>query len=92
MDFVSDGLDKDWRIKCQTAVDDFTHECVDVAPDFGFSGQHVTRILDQADISRGYPRAMRTHNGLQFTSWPFTATSRVSEAGAIQTASSEMSV
>ena len=53
MDFVSDSLSNGRRIKCLTVADDFSHECVDIAVDFGISGQYVTRLLDQAAIFRG---------------------------------------
>ncbi len=73
MDFVSDSLVNARRIKCLTVADDFSHECVDIATDFGISGQYVTRLLDQAAIFRGYPKAVRTDNGPEFTSRAFMA-------------------
>ena len=73
MDFVSDSLSNGRRIKCLTVADDFSHECVDIAVDFGISGQYVTRLLDQAAIFRGYPVAIRTDNGPEFTSRAFLA-------------------
>lgn len=38
MDFVSDSLSNSRRIKCLTVADDFSHECIDIAVDFGISG------------------------------------------------------
>ena len=73
MDFVSDSLSNGRIIKCLTVADDFSHECVDIAVDFGISGQFVTRLLDQAAIFRGYPIAVRTDNGPEFTSRAFLA-------------------
>jgi putative transposase len=73
MDFVSDSLSNGRRIKCLTVADDFSHECIDIAVDFGISGQYVTRLLDQAAIFRGYPVAVRTDNGPEFTSRAFLA-------------------
>lgn len=73
MDFVSDSLSNGRRIKCLTVADDFSHECVDIAVDFGISAQYVTRLLDQAAIFRGYPVAVRTDNGPEFTSRAFLA-------------------
>jgi putative transposase len=64
MDFVSDSLSNGRRIKCLTVADDFSHECIDIAVDFGISGQYVTRLLDQAAVFRGYPIAVRTDNEL----------------------------
>jgi putative transposase len=71
MDFVSDALVNGRRLKCLTVADDFSHECVDIAADFGISGQYVTRLLDQAARFRGYPKAVRTDNGPEFTSRAF---------------------
>lgn len=73
MDFVSDSLANGRWIKCLTVADDFSHECVDIATDFGISGQYVTRLLDQAAIFRGYPNVVRTDNGPEFTSRAFMA-------------------
>ena len=73
MDFVSDSLSNGRRIKCLTVADDYSHECVDIAVDYGISGQYVTRLLDQAAIFRGYPLAVRTDNGPEFTSRAFMA-------------------
>lgn len=73
MDFVSDTLANGRRIRCLTVADDFGHECVDIAVDHGLSGLYVTRVLDQAACFRGYPRAVRTDNGPEFTSRAFIA-------------------
>lgn len=73
MDFVSDALANGRRIRCLTVADDFTHEAIDIAVDHGISGLYVTRVLDQAACFRGYPRAVRTDNGPEFTSRAFIA-------------------
>jgi putative transposase len=73
MDFVSDSLSTGRRIKCLTVADDFSHECVSISVDWGISGQYVTRLLDQAAAFRGYPLAVRTDNGPEFTSRAFMA-------------------
>ena len=67
MDFVSDALANGRRIKVLTIVDDFSKEAVDLVADFGISGMYVTRVLDQAARFRGYPRAIRTDQGPEFT-------------------------
>ena len=41
--------------------------------DYGISGLYVTRLLDQAARFRGYPAAVRTDNGPEFTSRAFIA-------------------
>lgn len=75
MDFVSDAIARPGgvtrRIKCLTVADDFSHECVDIAVDFGIGGAYVTRLLDRAAMFRGYPKAVRTDNGPEFTSRAF---------------------
>src|SRR5690606_22480420 len=73
MDFVSDALASGRRLKCLTVADDFTHESVDITVDHGISGAYVVRVLDQAAQFRGYPRAVRTDNGPEFTSRIFIA-------------------
>ncbi len=49
------------------------HKCVDIAVDHGMGGKYVTRVLDRAACFRGYPRAVRTDNGPEFTSRAFMA-------------------
>src|SRR5690606_37500231 len=73
MDFVSDALASGRRLKCLTVADDFTHESVDITVDHGISGAYVVRVLDQAARFRGYPRAVRTDHGPEFTSRVFIA-------------------
>jgi putative transposase len=73
MDFVSDSLASGRRIKFLTVADDFSHECMDIGVDWGISGLYVTRLLDRAAIFRGYPLAVRTDNGPEFTSRAFMA-------------------
>ena len=68
MDFVSDSLSTARRIKCLTVADCLSHECVDIAVDWGISGEYVTRLLNRAALFRGYPVAVRTDNGPKFTS------------------------
>ena len=71
MDFVSESLANSRRIKCLTVADDFSHECVDIATDYGIGGLYVTRLLDRAALFRGYPDVVRTDNGPEFTSRAF---------------------
>jgi putative transposase len=71
MDFVSDSLCNGRRLKMLTVADDYSHECVTIAVDFGIGGEYVTRLLDQAARFRGYPQAIRTDNGPEFVSRAF---------------------
>jgi len=71
IDFVMDSLANGRKLKCLTVADDKTHECVDIAVDHGISGLYVTRILEQAAVFRGFPQAIRTDGGPEFTSRVF---------------------
>lgn len=67
MDFVFDALSTGRRIKCLTVVDDFTKESVGILVEHGISGFRVTRALDEMARFRGYPQAIRTDQGPEFT-------------------------
>ncbi|WP_220150133.1 IS3 family transposase [Marinobacter pelagius] len=67
MDFVMDSLANGRRIKCLTIVDDFTKECLDIPVAMGISGEQVVRTLDGIAAFRGYPKAVRTDQGPEFT-------------------------
>ena len=73
LDFVMDALASGRRIKCLTIVDDFSRECVNIAVDHGIGGEYVTRLLEQAGQFRGFPAALRTDQGPEFTSRAFMA-------------------
>jgi putative transposase len=73
LDFVMDALANGRRIKCLTVVDDFSRDCVDIAVDHGIGGEYVTRLLEQAGQFRGFPAAVRTDQGPEFTSRAFMA-------------------
>jgi len=72
-DFVMDALSNGRRIKCLTVLDEFSRECVQIGVDHGIGGQYVTRLLDGAALFRGYPKAIRTDQGPEFTSRAFMA-------------------
>jgi putative transposase len=73
IDFVMDSLANGRKLKCLTVTDDLTHECVDIAVDHGIGGEYVTNILERAAKFRGYPQAIRTDGGPEFTSRIFMA-------------------
>lgn len=68
MDFVFDALANGRAIKCLTVVDDCTKEAVEIAVDHTINGQNVAEILDAVCRFRGYPIAIRTDQGPEFTS------------------------
>jgi putative transposase len=71
MDCVSDSLANGWHIKRLTVADVFSHECLEIAVDYGISGEYVTRILDRVAVFRSHPLAVRTDNSPEFTSRKF---------------------
>ena len=68
MDFVMDALCNGRRLKILTLVDDFTKEALDLVVAHSICGEHVVRILDAVAQFRGYPAAVRTDQGPEFTS------------------------
>lgn len=56
MDFVSDSLVNGRRLKLLTVADDFTRACVDIAADYGISGQYVTRPARPGGTVRRLPQ------------------------------------
>lgn len=52
MDFARGSLANGGYLKFLSAADDFSHEAVDIAVDYGISRQYVTRPLDCAATLR----------------------------------------
>ena len=46
IDFVMGSLANGRKLKCLTTADDLSHECVDIAVDYGISGQYVATFRD----------------------------------------------
>ena len=67
MDFVFDALATGTAIKCLTVVDDCTKEAVEIAVGRRINGQGVADILEAVCRFRGYPGAIRTDQGPEFT-------------------------
>ena len=67
MDFIFDSLSNGRRLKVLAIVDDCTKELVDLVADSSISGHYVCRVLDRAARFRGYPQAIRTDQGPEFT-------------------------
>jgi putative transposase len=67
MDFVFDAMANGKPIKCLTVVDDCTKEAVEIAVGRRINGQGVADILEAACRFRGYPAAIRTDQGPEFT-------------------------
>jgi len=67
MDFVMDALANGRRLKILTVVDDFTKESVLIEPAHSLTGDDVAELLDRVSQFRGYPQAVRTDQGPEFT-------------------------
>ena len=67
MDFVFDAMANGKPIKCLTVVDDCTKEAVEIEVGRRINGQGVADILEAACRFRGYPAAIRTDQGPEFT-------------------------
>lgn len=68
MDFVMDQLANGNRLKLLTIVDDFTKESVEIVAGRSITGEDLTEILDRVCLFRGFPAAIRTDQGPEFTS------------------------
>ena len=71
MDFVMDSLANGRRLKILTVVDDFTKESGLIEPAHSLTGDDVAELLDRVSQFRGYPEAVRTDQGPEFTSKVF---------------------
>lgn len=67
MDFVTDALSSGRRFKVLTVVDDYTKESIDLVADLSIPGAYVTRVLDRVAQFWGYPKAIHTDQGPEFT-------------------------
>lgn len=67
MDFVMDALANGRRLKTLTIVDDFTKESLDIPVAHSICGDRVVEALDRIAQFRGYPSAIRTDQGPEFT-------------------------
>lgn len=67
LDFVMDSLANGRRLKILTVVDDATKESVLIEPAHSLTGDDVAELLDRVAQFRGYPEAVRTDQGPEFT-------------------------
>ena len=49
-------------------IDDCTRECLCIEVSTGFSGRHVTRVLERLCQERGRPEVIRSDNGPEYIS------------------------
>lgn len=52
-------------------IDDCSREALAIEVDTSLSSKRITKVLDQIGLSRGFPKAIRSDNGPEFTSKDF---------------------
>jgi len=67
LDFVMDSLANGRRLKVLTVVDDASKEAILIEPAHSLTGNDVAELLDRVAQFRGYPEAVRTDQGPEFT-------------------------
>ena len=67
MDYVSDSLSSGRRIRGLVVMDVHTRQCLAIEVDFSLPGDRVARVLDRIGAERGFPSAVLTDNGPEFT-------------------------
>jgi putative transposase len=68
MDFVSDALFDERRIRALAVIDNHTRESLAIEVDQGIAGDQVVRVINRIVANRGAPRSIRVDNGPEFVS------------------------
>ena len=68
MDFMSDELYNEQRIRLLTLVDNYTRESLAIEVNQHLGGQQVAELLSLVALERGSPEKIRVDNGPEFTS------------------------
>ena len=68
MDFMSDELYNEQRIRLLTLVDNYTRQNLVIEVNQHLGGQQVAEILSLVALERGRPEKIRVDNGPEFTS------------------------
>ena len=73
MDFMSDSLSDERRVRMFNVIDDYNREALAVEPGLSFPAIRVTRVLNQLKEEIGLPKVIRVNNELKFISKECTA-------------------
>lgn len=68
MDFVSDALFNERRLRALTVVDNYTRECLAIDAGSGITGQQVGDVLDRIGLTQALPGTIFCDNGPKFIS------------------------
>ena len=71
VDFMSDSMIGNRKFRTFNVIDDCSREALAIEVDTSLSSKRITRVLDQIGLSRGFPKAIRSDNGPEFTSKEF---------------------
>ena len=72
-DFVSDTLVSGTRFRTFNVVDDFNREVLHIEVDTSITALRRVRVFEQLQAERRLPQVLRTDNGPEFLSEPFTS-------------------
>lgn len=68
IDFMTDTLMSSRRFRTLNVIDDFNREALAIEAAPSITGLRLTRMLDKAAMSRGYPKNIRCDNGPELRS------------------------
>lgn len=68
MDFMSDFISDGRSLRTLNVIDDFSSESLAIEVGRSITGEQVGRVLDAVAMARGYPQAIVSDNGPEFTS------------------------
>ncbi len=71
VDFMSDSLIGNRRFRTFNIIDDCSREALGIEVDTSLSSKRIIRTLNRIGESRGFPKAIRSDNGPEFTSKDF---------------------
>ncbi|MCF2521145.1 IS3 family transposase [Dyadobacter sp. CY351] len=71
VDFMSDSMIGNRKFRTFNVIDDCSREALAIEIDTSLSSKRITRVLERIGLSKGFPKAIRSDNGPEFTSKDF---------------------
>ena len=71
VDFMSDSMIGSRKFRTFNVIDDCSREALAIEIDTSLSSKRITRVLERIRQSKGFPKAIRSDNGPEFTSKEF---------------------
>lgn len=69
--FMSDSMIGNRKFRTFNVIDDCSREALAIEADTSLSSKRIIRVLERIGLSRGFPKAIRSDNGPEFTSKDF---------------------